>query len=177
MRKLFAMTICAVAAGACAGWAHAADLGGPKTVSEEPMAPRHSGFTGCFVEASGVGDFARSGDRQVTGGAGAGCDYALRGFVIGAIGRFDFGSDTAAEIAARAGIQLNPSVLAYGLAAWRFGDVTRYQDGQLLLGAGIETYIPVDRATIFVEGTTSAAKAGAASTDDITVRGGVRYRF
>lgn len=177
MRKTLAMMCCAVAVGAWAGWAHAADLHAPKAVAEDPAPPRNVGFTGCFVEASGIGDFARSGDRQLTGGVGAGCDYALRGFVIGALGRFDFGSDTAAEIAARAGIQLNPSVLAYGLAAWKFSDVARYQDGQLLLGAGLETYIPVDRATIFVEGTTSAAKVGAASTDDITVRGGVRYRF
>lgn len=177
MRKLLVMTICSVAAGACAGWAHAADLNAPKAVAEEPAQPRHSGFTGCFVEASGSGNFAKAGGREAVGGVGAGCDYALRGFVVGALGRFDFNSDTAAEIAGRAGLMLNPSVLAYGLAAWRFSDVAKYQDGQLLLGAGLETYIPIDRATIFVEGTTSAAKAGAASTDDITVRGGVRYRF
>lgn len=177
MRKLLVTMCCVVAAGAFAGWAHAADLGGPKTAADEPEPARNTGFTGCFVEASGSGNFAKGGGRQATGGVGVGCDYALRGFVVGALGRFDFGSDTAAEIAGRAGLMLNPSVLAYGLAAWRFSDVSKYQDGQLLIGAGLETYIPIDRATLFVEGTTSAAKAGAASTDDITVRGGVRYRF
>lgn len=177
MRKLLLTMICAVAAGSCAGWAHAADLSAPKAAVEEPEPTKRSGFTGCFVEASGSGNFAKAGDRQAVGGVGAGCDYALRGFVVGALARFDFNADTAAEIAGRAGLMLNPSVLAYGLAAWRFNDVAKYQDGQLLLGAGLETYIPIDRATLFVEGTTSAAKAGAASTEDITVRGGLRYRF
>lgn len=111
----------------------------------------------------------------LAGGLGFGCDLALdmatgAGFgtpVIGVLARYDWndikttiGSDTMSGdatwmVAARAGIKINPSVLAYvlgGVAGTSLSYAGLETDPQgILMGAGLEIDIAVKNLTVFAE--------------------------
>jgi hypothetical protein len=133
-------------------------------------------FTGCYAEASAVGNFL-SHDRSAAGGAGVGCDIAMRGIVIGASLKADAGTVDGLGAQARAGFLFNPSVLVYGLAELRSQDLKTFDTGQLRLGAGLELYSPIENMALFGELSHAAVGLATASRDDVAVRLGIRYRI
>lgn len=140
--------------------------------------PKLAPLTGCYADVSTAGTFAKAGDREATGAIGGGCTIASLGVVIvGAGARADFGDVKSGAFYGRAGIKINPHADIYGLAEWRMPDWHVRTQGQLALGGGAEISLGFkDNLSAFVEGTTTAARImGPVTTDDVTVRVGLRY--
>ena len=164
------------AAGACS--AKAADLGKPATVQEIIALPKAgTAFSGCYGEVSTAGTFLAAGDRLATGALGGGCTVALDGVVIVGGGiRADFGNFNSGAFTARAGVKINPHLMAYGLADFIVPDWKLKDQGKLAVGAGAETSLGfADNLSAFVEATSALAKLyGPVTKDDVTIRGGIR---
>ena len=134
----------------------------------------------CYVEAGVAGTFLAAGDRHAQGSVGTGCDLTLNQHVwVGANIRADLGDTSAAVISGRLGYNLNPHLAIYGIAGWSVPEfkIDR-KAGQLILGGGAETSVGAIRGlSMFGEATVAAARVGAAATDDLTIRFGLRWRF
>lgn len=110
------------------------------------------------VKTSAGVDLSTSG---LVGGGAIGCDWKLSGFVIGGFGRYEFSSadgsiaalklDTEGQwtAALRAGMMINPSVLAYGFVGYSGSaiDLSGFADDAtrgIAFGAGaeIQLWIP-----------------------------------
>jgi hypothetical protein len=138
------------------------------------------GLSRCYVEAGLAGTFLAAGDRHAQGSVGGGCDLTLNAHVfVGAAIRADLGDSSAAVATARLGYNLNPHLSLYGIAGWANPEfrIDR-KSGQLILGLGAETSVgAIKGLSLFGEATTAAAKVGDATTDDVTTRAGLRWRF
>ncbi len=185
MRKILATAI------ACLGFltpAIAADLGGPKPAGTvvEVDAPRWGGF---YVEGSGtMFNVESAGFGQTIGmaGLGVGWDHRLAStnFLVGAFARYDFALDDASaqaiSVGARAGMLLNPHLLAYVPVAYTMDkDNISLTDGIWSIGAGIETYV-LNQFTVFAEMTRNFSLAGDAKLaldEATTARAGIKLRF
>jgi opacity protein-like surface antigen len=109
------------------------------------------GAQASILEANGAIEGVSIGTQSLLAGPEAGCDLRFDGVLIGALARYDFsnikeqGFDSAGQwmLAARAGINLNPSTLVYGLAGLA---VTKFDAPTLqsksangwIAGAGLE---------------------------------------
>lgn len=134
----------------------------------------------CYVEAGVAGTFLSAGDRHAQGSIGGGCDLTLNASVfVGANIKADLGGTSAAIASARLGYNLNPHLAIYGIAGWATPELKfDRRAGQLLLGAGAETSVgAVKGLSMFGEASVAAAKVGSATTDDLTTRAGIRWRF
>lgn len=137
-------------------------------------------LTRCYVEAGLAGTFLAAGDRHAQGSVGGGCDLTLsRDIFVGAAFRADLGDSSAAVFSGRIGYNLNPHLAVYGLAGWATPEFKFDRSaGQFVVGAGAETSVGAIKGLFFFgEATTAAAKVGAATTDDLTTRAGLRWRF
>jgi opacity protein-like surface antigen len=82
------------------------------------------GAQASILATNGTIENVSIGTQSLLAGPEAGCDLRFDGVLIGALARYDFnnlkeqGFDSAGQwmLAARAGINLNPSTLVYGLA-------------------------------------------------------------
>jgi len=138
------------------------------------------GLSRCYVEAGLAGTFLAAGDRHAQGSVGGGCDLTLnRNIFVGANLRADLGDSSAAIVSARLGLNVNPHLAIYGIAGWASPELRiDRKSGQFIIGAGAETAVGAVRGlSMFAEATTAAAKVGAATTDDVTTRAGLRWRF
>ena len=138
------------------------------------------GLSRCYVEAGLAGTFLAAGDRHAQGSVGGGCDLTLsKDIFVGAAIRADLGDSSAAVISGRIGYNLNPHLAVYGLAGWATPEFKfDRRAGQFIIGAGAETTVgAIKGLSMFAEATTAAAKVGAATTDDVTTRAGLRWRF
>ena len=100
----------------------------------------------------------------------------LSGFLTGAGIRSDWGDFTAGVMYARAGILINPNLAIYTNLLWKVPDWKAAKTGTLAVGGGLETTLFRPELSGFVEGDIGVNKWGAAaSRDDITVRGGLRW--
>lgn len=137
-------------------------------------------LTRCFIETGVAGTFLAAGERHAQGSIGTGCDVTInRNFFVGAGIRADLGDTSAAVALARLGYNVNPHLAIYGIAGWSVSNFKLdRKSGQLVLGAGAETAVgAVSGLALFGEATVAAAKVGAATTDDLTIRTGLRWRF
>jgi hypothetical protein len=143
--------------------------------------PAHAqGLSRCYVEAGLAGTFLAAGDRHAQGSVGGGCDLTLsRDLFVGANLKADLGDSSAAVVSGRIGYNLNQHLALYGLAGWATPEFKfDRKSGQFIVGAGAETAVGAIRGlSLFAEATTAAAKVGAATTDDVTTRAGLRWRF
>jgi hypothetical protein len=138
------------------------------------------GLSRCYVEAGLAGTFLAAGDRHAQGSVGGGCDLTLNAHVfVGAALRADLGDSSAAVISGRLGLNVNPHLAIYGIAGWSVPEFKfDRRAGQFVVGAGAETAVGAVRGlSMFAEATTSAARVGDATVDDVTTRAGLRWRF
>lgn len=134
----------------------------------------------CFVEAGIAGTFLAVGERHAQGSVGGGCDLAINAHAFaGASLRADLGDTSAAVVSARLGAHVNPHLSLYGIAGWSVPEFKLDRKaGQLVLGGGVETAVgAVPDLSVFGEATVAAAKVGAATTEDLSIRAGIRRRF
>jgi len=165
----------------------------------------------CYAEASAGKTFSAtrinddfSGPVTIAadglqGGVGAGCDYQFDSLlVIGAMARYElldlkgrvedanFGSDAMWTLALRAGIKINPDMLAYGMAGYSGTDMSlpgiNWDPTGITYGAGLEFKVAVDNLNAFVEWTHTTFDDRTAFGTNIkpendVVRAGIRFRF
>lgn len=157
--------------------AQSADLGGkPATLEQIIDLNKAKPLSGCYADISTAGTFLAQGDRLATAALGAGCTTSVAGVIIVGGGfRADFGSFTSGSFYGRVGVKPNLNLDVYGLAEWRAPDFKLANTGALYLGGGVETTLFSNNVSGFVEGTSSVAKMGSATKDDMTVRIGLRY--
>ena len=134
--------------------------------------------TGCYLEGSGVGiSLSATGDRIAGLGLGGGCEIDIDKLTAGAFARADFGNAESWSVGLKAGINLNPGTKLYGFGAYQVPEFKFQTDGAFHIGAGIETKILDTGLAAFVEASTAVSGIGTATTDDIAIRAGARYRL
>lgn len=132
------------------------------------------------------------------GGVELGCDLTQSAIVIGAMARYEildisgqvgntsYSADAMWTVALRAGIKINPDLLAYGLIGLSGTDMTlpgiNLESTGLTYGAGLEFKVAIDQLTAFVEWTRtefdSETMLGShISPSSDAIRVGARYKF
>lgn len=170
--------LAAIAAILTAFQAQAADKGAPATLDQIINLPSRQALSGCYVEVGGAGTFLAEGDRKASAALGLGCDFKIEKlFVIGTGIRGFTGDIDAGAFDVRLGMALNPNLTISGIASWRAKDWKINDVGQLYLGLGAETSLPVPGLSIAVEGTGAVSKFGAGATrDDVSTLLLMKYR-
>lgn len=158
-----------------------------RSFAGEILPSRPSIWTGCFVDVTTSGRFARLSDgsnsvSMMAMGAGAGCDFQMQSVVVGGRLGLDLGKDDmkSFEMGMRVGYTVNPYVLAYGgLSILTAGDHSiNPKDSVLAAKVGVETFV-WSNVTLFIEASRDVAKFGIARdlSDVVTITGGARLRL
>lgn len=152
------------------------------------------------IETTRVGSTITVAASGALAGIEAGCDYDLNSTItIGAFARYDWldvssniagmniDSDGMWTVALRAGVKINPDLLAYAMAGYSGTDITLpgidFSPEGITYGAGLEAEIAKTNLKVFVEWSRTELQdhtssiLGRIEPSHDTVRVGVRYRF
>jgi opacity protein-like surface antigen len=170
--------------------------------------PADAGPYGCWggasigrgIETTRVGSTVTVAASGAMAGIEAGCDYDVSSIVtIGVMARYDWldvssslgglnmDSDGMWTVALRAGVKINPDLLAYAMAGYSGTDITLpgidFSPEGITYGAGLEADVAKLNLTLYVEWSRTELQdhtssiLGRIEPSHDTIRAGVRYKF